>query len=53
MSDASLLSFGCVVTFIAVAGVYVYAREAFTQRAQPAKVRRTQRTAKSRLRDVA
>jgi hypothetical protein len=27
MSDANLLAFGCAVTFIAVAGVYVYLRE--------------------------
>lgn len=27
MSDANLLSFGCVVTFIMIAGIYVYLRE--------------------------
>jgi hypothetical protein len=27
MSDGNLLGFGCAVTFIAVAGVYVYLRE--------------------------
>jgi len=30
MSDVNLLCFGCVVTFISVAGAYVYIREAFT-----------------------
>jgi uncharacterized membrane protein len=29
MSDVNLLVFGCVVTFIAVAGAYVYIRESF------------------------
>jgi len=30
MSDANLLVFGCVVTFIGVGGAYVYIRESFT-----------------------
>jgi uncharacterized membrane protein len=30
MSDVNLLVFGCVVTFIGVAGAYVYIRESFT-----------------------
>ena len=32
MSEVNLLAFGCVVTFIAVAGVYVYFRESFLRR---------------------
>lgn len=31
MSDIDLLLFGCVVSFIAVAGAYVYIRESFTE----------------------
>ena len=34
MSDATLLVFGCVVTFIAVAGAYVYIRESFAYQAE-------------------
>lgn len=30
MSDVDLLAFGCVVTFIAVAGAYVYLRDCWT-----------------------
>ena len=30
MSEVNLLAFGCVVTFIGVAGAYVYIRESFT-----------------------
>lgn len=29
MSDANLLVFGCMVTFIGIAGAYVYIRECF------------------------
>jgi hypothetical protein len=37
MSDANLLIFGCAVTFIAVAGAYVYLRESFVgQQVSPA-----------------
>lgn len=35
MSDVNLLVFGCVVTFIGVAGVYVYVRESFMAGAEP------------------
>jgi hypothetical protein len=35
MSDLNLLVFGCVVTFIGVAGAYVYIRESFTAGAEP------------------
>jgi hypothetical protein len=30
MSEVALLSFGCGVSFIVVAAVYIYAREGFT-----------------------
>ena len=29
MNDLDLLMFGCIVTFIGVAGAYVYVRESF------------------------
>lgn len=35
MSDVNLLVFGCVVTFIGVAGACVYIRECFTAGAEP------------------
>jgi uncharacterized protein (UPF0333 family) len=35
MSDVNLLLFGCVVTFIGVAGAYLYIRESFTTGAEP------------------
>ena len=35
MSDINLLLFGCVVTFIAVAGAYLYIRESFLAGAEP------------------
>jgi hypothetical protein len=38
MSDGNLFAFGCVVSFIALAGFYVYARERFTQNAEPRRV---------------
>ena len=31
MSDSTLLAFGCAVSFIAAAGMYVYLRECFTR----------------------
>ena len=37
MSDANLLTFGCAVTFIAVAGVYVYLRECWEAEELPRK----------------
>ena len=41
MSDINLLAIGCVVSFIAAAGAYVYIRECYTaeERAVKAKVR--------------
>ena len=32
MTDLDMLLFGCVVTFVALAGVYVYARHRFVQK---------------------
>ena len=54
MTDANLLVFGCLVTFIAVAGAYVYIRESLTVEERPAEIapRRRPRP-NSRLRDVA
>jgi hypothetical protein len=37
MSDANLLVFGCVVSFVAFAGAYVYLREGFTPEERPSK----------------
>jgi uncharacterized protein (UPF0333 family) len=37
MSDVDLLVFGCVVTFIGVAGAYMYVRESFTAGAEPTR----------------
>jgi hypothetical protein len=34
MSEINLLAFGCVVTFLGVAGAYVHVRESFLARAQ-------------------
>jgi uncharacterized membrane protein len=34
MSDVNLLVFGCIVTFVGVAGAYVYVRESFTAAAE-------------------
>ena len=54
MSDGTLLSMGCAVTFIAVSGFYVYIRDRWTQSAQPVRVQqRPQRVAEHRLKDVA
>ena len=41
MSDINLLAIGCVVSFIAAAGAYVYIRECYTaeEMAVKAKVR--------------
>ena len=54
MSDANLLVFGCTVSFIAVAGFYVYLRECWT--AEETKKRpeaKPEEDAPSNLRDVA
>ena len=46
MNDANLLVFGCAVSFIALAGAYVFIRERFTEgQRQPEPV-------ESRLRDL-
>lgn len=55
MSDVTLLLFGCVVSFVAVAGAYVYIRECFTAEERPREreTRRDAEGAKRGLRDVA
>ena len=55
MSDVTLLVFGCVVTFIGVAGAYVYIRECFTARAEPPRQAETRHVdaVKDRLSEVA
>jgi hypothetical protein len=35
VSDGNLLIFGCAVTFIAVAGAYVYLRERYMEHERP------------------
>jgi hypothetical protein len=54
MSDVNLLIFGCVVSFIAVAGAYLYLREAFTAEGNPneSEAKRAN-LVKGELRDVA
>ena len=42
MTDIQLLVFGCVVSFVAVGGAYVYVRERYeaaARRREPAKVK--------------
>ena len=54
MSDINLLLFGCVVSFIAVAGAYVYLRECFTAEEPPRKPQaRSEEAVPANLRDVA
>jgi hypothetical protein len=54
MSDVNLLVFGCVVSFIAVAGAYVYIRESFTAEEPPRKPQaRPEEVVPANLRDVA
>jgi hypothetical protein len=54
MSDINLLVFGCVVSFIAVAGAYVCLRESFTAEEQPRKLEaRLEEAEPANLRDVA
>ncbi len=53
MSDLNLLAFGCAVTFIAVAGVYVYIRESFESEVQPGEVKAEYAEAEPQVRDVA
>ena len=54
MNDLSLLVFGTAVTFIGVAGAYVYIRECFT-RAEQVRQRVAERkpAPRAELRDVA
>ena len=54
MSDVNLLLFGCVVSFIVVAGAYVYVREGFTVDEHPRKDEAgCQDAVPEKLRDVA
>ena len=54
MSDANLLAFGCAVSFIAVAGAYVYLRECWEAEEPPSKPEtRPEEAVPARLRDVA
>jgi uncharacterized membrane protein len=54
MSDLTLLVFGCTVSFIAVAGAYVYIREAFTAQARSRTEEEHHRAERKRgLRNVA
>jgi hypothetical protein len=54
MSDANLLAFGCAVTFIAVAGVYVYLRECWEADEPPRRPEaKPEEAVPANLRDVA
>jgi hypothetical protein len=54
MSDANLLAFGCCVTFVAVAGVYVYLRECWTSEEESTNTEaRAAEVVQENLRDVA
>lgn len=37
MTDGNLLMFGCAVSFVALAGVYLYLREAFSRGHEPSE----------------
>ena len=43
MSDFNLLLFGCLVSFVAAGGAYLFLRERFTAQERPARVQ-TRRT---------
>jgi hypothetical protein len=45
MTDGSLLIFGCVVTFIAIAGAYVYLRDGFERGPATVEVKAEDRAA--------
>jgi hypothetical protein len=54
MTDVNLLVFGCVVSFIVVAGAYVYFRECITAEERPGKPEaRPADVEQGKLRDVA
>ena len=53
MSDVNLLMFGCAISFIAVAGAYVYLRERFLVREQQRESVPIRTREERRLRDVA
>ena len=53
MSDANLLIFGCAVSFMAVAGAYVYLRECFTAEKEQSEARERTNVVEGRFQDVA
>lgn len=54
MSDANLLAYGCAVSFFALAGIYVYVRESFTdQTRSPKGEQEPEQTKSDDLQDVA
>jgi hypothetical protein len=53
MSDANLLGFGCAVTFIALAGAYVFIRQSFMAGQKPAESEAQSEDADQQVRDVA
>ncbi len=48
MSEVALLSFGCAVSFIVIAAVYIYATEDFTRAERYRKQKAKTQTSKSR-----
>jgi hypothetical protein len=54
VSDINLLLFGCVVSFIAVAGAYIYLRECWTAQTPSSRPEaRHQEVVPVKIRDVA
>jgi len=54
VSEVNLLIFGCMVTFIAVAGFYVYIDECYRKNERPEETAERHAAAvKGKLRDVA
>lgn len=54
MSEVNLLAFGCLVSFIAVAGAYVYLRECWATEENPNKpLVRSVEAEEAKLEDVA
>ena len=53
MSELNLLLCGCVVSFIALGGAYVYLREAFERQQSAERVRYEERIRQTHHRDAA
>jgi hypothetical protein len=53
VSDINLLLFGCVVSFVAIGGAYVYLRECFTQEPPRKSEARHEEVVPVKIRDVA